>query len=171
MDLPNFITKLENAINDKKEDFEQKLKDLFNNVIEGNVELVSTSTSQKAMIDLQKEIWGAVVTTTCPHCKHKSPAVKKDGYTKLFIKPLQGQAAVASRQNKNIQNSGKGGSKSRESSTGAPSSEGFEIITNASTTHSRRPSGSASVAETEESVHEDQGVVSSEDEEYREGTP
>jgi hypothetical protein len=52
VDLPNFITKLENAINERKENYEQKLKDLFNNVIEGNVELVSTSTSQKALLDL-----------------------------------------------------------------------------------------------------------------------
>jgi hypothetical protein len=52
VDLPNFITKLENAINERKENYEQKLKDLFNNVTEGNVELVSTSTSQKALLDL-----------------------------------------------------------------------------------------------------------------------
>jgi len=52
--------------------------------------LVSTSSAQKAILDLHKEIWSSVVTTVCPNCKHKSPAVKKDGYTKLFIKPLQG---------------------------------------------------------------------------------
>lgn len=52
VDLPNFITKLENAINERKENYEQKLKDIFNDVIEGNVELVSTSTSQKAILDL-----------------------------------------------------------------------------------------------------------------------
>jgi hypothetical protein len=88
VDLPNFISKLENAINERKENYEQHLKDVFNDVVEGNIELVSTTTSQRALLDLTKEIWGAVVTTTCPHCKHKSPAVKKDGYTKLFIKPL-----------------------------------------------------------------------------------
>jgi DNA-directed RNA polymerase I subunit RPA1 len=90
VDLPNFISKLENAINEKKENYEEMLKDIFRDIVEGNVDLVNSSTSQKALLDLQKEIWAAVVTTTCPHCKHKSPAVKKDGYTKLFIKPLQG---------------------------------------------------------------------------------
>ena len=45
IDLPNFISKLENAVNERKEDFEQKLKQVFSDVIEGNVELVSTSTS------------------------------------------------------------------------------------------------------------------------------
>ena len=29
VDLPNFISKLENAINEKKENFEQQLKDIF----------------------------------------------------------------------------------------------------------------------------------------------
>jgi DNA-directed RNA polymerase I subunit RPA1 len=149
-DLPNFITKLENAINEKKENFEQHLKDIFKDVIDGNVELVNTSTSQRALLDLFKEIWGSVVTTTCPHCKHKSPAVKKDGFTKLFIKPLQGQAAVTARQSRNIQAAGssRGGSKSRDSSAGA---EGFEVITNASTSNSRRLSASAT-AEMDESV-------------------
>ena len=88
VDLPNFITKIENSINEKKEGFEQELKDVFTEITEGNVDLVSTTTSQRALLELQKEIWSSVVTTTCPHCKHKSPAVKKDGYTKLFIRPL-----------------------------------------------------------------------------------
>jgi len=78
------------------------------------------------------------VTTTCPHCKHKSPAVKKDGYTKLFIRPLQGQAGVAARQARNLEKGG--GSKSRDSSAGA--TDRFEIHTTASTTNvsSRKPS-------------------------------
>ena len=86
--MPNFVAKMENAINESKEDHEQKLKEMFQEICEGYVDLVSTSSAQKAILDLQKEIWGSVVTTTCPHCKYKSPAVKKDGYTKLFVKPL-----------------------------------------------------------------------------------
>ena len=67
--------------------------------------------------------------------------MKKDGYTKLFVKPLQGQAAVAARQAKNLEKGG--GSKSRDSSAGA--TDGFEIHTTASTTNvsSRKPSGAA----------------------------
>jgi uncharacterized protein (UPF0335 family) len=45
IDMPNFITKMENAINEKKEGFEQDLKDIFTEIKEGNVDLVSTSTS------------------------------------------------------------------------------------------------------------------------------
>ena len=88
IDMPNFITKMENAINERKEGFEEDLKAVFMAVKEGEVDLVSTTTSQRALLDLHKEIWGSVVTTTCPHCKHKSPAVKKDGYTKIFVRPL-----------------------------------------------------------------------------------
>jgi len=88
IDMPNFITKMENAINEKKEGYENDLMATFQAVKEGETDLVSTTTSQRALLDLIREIWGSVVTTTCPHCKHKSPAVKKDGYTKIFIKPL-----------------------------------------------------------------------------------
>lgn len=45
VDLPNFITKIENSINEKKEGFEQELKDVFTEITEGNVDLVSTTTS------------------------------------------------------------------------------------------------------------------------------
>jgi hypothetical protein len=43
--LPNFISKLENAINERKENYEQHLKDIFSDVVKGDVELVSTTTS------------------------------------------------------------------------------------------------------------------------------
>jgi hypothetical protein len=48
------------------------------------------STVEKTILEMRKEIWSAVVTTVCPHdgCKYKSPAIKRDGYTKLFIKPI-----------------------------------------------------------------------------------
>ncbi len=170
IDMPNFITKMENSINEKKEGFEEDLKAIFNDVKEGNVDLVCTTTSQRALLDLHKEIWGSVVTTTCPHCKHKSPAVKKDGYTKLFIRPLQGQAAVAARQARNLEKDG--GSKSRDSSIGAV--DGFEIHTTASTTNisSRKPSGAAnSDIEDSHIPDEEEGIVSSDDEEFKEGTP
>ncbi len=47
-----------------------------------------TSTSQKLVRELQHEIWTQVITTKCPHCKQMSPGIRKDGYTKLFVKPL-----------------------------------------------------------------------------------
>lgn len=45
VDLPNFISKLENAINEKKENYEEMLKEIFKDIVEGNVDLVNTSTS------------------------------------------------------------------------------------------------------------------------------
>ena len=66
----------------------------------GDLSLASTSTTQKQTIALIKEIWSHVITTTCPHCKHKSPSVKRDGYTKLFLKPLQAKVVQANQQAK-----------------------------------------------------------------------
>jgi hypothetical protein len=54
-----------------------------------------TSCMQKFQIDLIKEIWSNVVTTKCPHCKQNSPAFRKDGYTKMFVKPLSGRTKNA----------------------------------------------------------------------------
>ena len=38
------------------------------------------------------------MTTTCPHCNGKSPAIRKDGYTKFFIVPLSDKMKEASKQ-------------------------------------------------------------------------
>ena len=161
IDLPNFISKCENAVNEQKEDYEQQLKDLYTSAMEGDAPIISTSTSHKALLDLFKEIWSAVVTTTCPHCKHKSPSIKKDGFTKLFIKPLQGQAAIAERQSRNL---AKGGTKERRDSSGGHATETtFDIVTNAST--SRRASTH------DDTIIAGEGVESSDDEEFKEGTP
>lgn len=54
-----------------------------------------TSIIQKFQIDLIKEMWSNVVTTKCPHCKQNSPAFRKDGYTKMFVKPLAGKGKAA----------------------------------------------------------------------------
>jgi len=88
-------------------------------------------------LDLIKEIWAQVVTTTCPHCKHKSPSVKKDGYTKLFVKPLQAKIAQAQKQAKNIgktrDSSKSKRSKSQDQEQDPEEESKFEIITSAST--------------------------------------
>jgi hypothetical protein len=101
------------------------------------------------------------VTTTCPHCKHKSPSVKKDGFTKLFIKTLSGQAAIAERQSKNI----RAAERSRDSSRDAH--ETLEIVTNASTNQSRRQSANDTSVIEEDEEHQSE----SDEEEFKEGTP
>ena len=58
-------------------------------ILENPAEIQANTSVQKKQMELIKEIWSQVVTTTCPHCKKPSPAVKRDGFTKLFVKPLQ----------------------------------------------------------------------------------
>jgi hypothetical protein len=57
-----------------------------------------TSIIQKFQNELIKEMWSNVVTTKCPHCKQSSPAFRKDGYTKMFVKPLLGKGKAAQDQ-------------------------------------------------------------------------
>ena len=63
-------------------------------------EIQANTSIQKRITDLLKEIWAQVITTKCPHCSHKSPAVKRDGFTKLFVKPLAGRHALTVTQSK-----------------------------------------------------------------------
>lgn len=106
---------------------------------------------QKQMVEIIKEIWQQVVTTTCPHCKYKSPSVKKDGYTKLFVKPLQGKGALTQVQQKRL----------NEPSNN--NDDAMEGVTEAST-HGANSSRKTSHAEQTEEE-------SSDDEEFQEGGP
>ncbi len=47
-----------------------------------------TSIMQKNMRELIHEIWSQVIPIQCPHCKGKSNSFRKDGYTKIFMRPL-----------------------------------------------------------------------------------
>ena len=112
-----------------------------------------TSIIQKFQIDLIKEIWSNVITTKCPHCKKNSPAFRKDGYTKMFVKPLSGRV-----KNTQIQ--------------GGRLSEG-ESQTVASTNlhNSRKTSNVDEIEEVEVSEEEDdlEEPVDDMDEEFKEG--
>ena len=68
-----------------------------------------------------------MVTTSCPHCKHKSPAVKRDGFTKLFVKPLAARNALVVNQSKNLK------SKARSRSKDSAGADATETHTVAST--------------------------------------
>ena len=61
-----------------------------------------TSTIQKQLLDMTKEVWHSVVTTVCPTCKFKSPGIKKDGYTKLFTKPLAAKHLLVNQQRNRV---------------------------------------------------------------------
>jgi hypothetical protein len=73
-----------------------------------------------------------VITTKCPHCKKNSPAFRKDGYTKMFVKPLSGKSKAAQVQSTRLSE--------------------VESQTVASTHHSRKTSN---VEEIEEDSDED----------------
>lgn len=51
----------------------------------------ASSIMLKTANEIYKELWSHVVTTKCPHCSNNSPAIRKDGFTKIFVKPLQGR--------------------------------------------------------------------------------
>ena len=44
-----------------------------------------------------------MLTTRCPHCQKNSPAFRKDGYTKMFVKPLAGRQKAVAEQRKGVQ--------------------------------------------------------------------
>ena len=139
LDLPGWFTKIENSINDRKDGYEEQLKAEMEEILDSPAsEIPQANTSiQKRITELIKEIWAQVVTTTCPICKHKSPAVKRDGFTKLFVKPLAARSAMAARQSKALQGK-KDRSRSRDSTRsqqvgGAANEDRMETQTNAST--------------------------------------
>ena len=47
-----------------------------------------TTIMEKALKQLISEIWESVIPISCPHCQAKNPGFRKDGFTKLFRKPL-----------------------------------------------------------------------------------
>lgn len=98
LDLPGWFTKIEHSINERKEGYEEELRERMTEILDGPVtQLQANSSMVKRMSDLLKEIWAQVVTTSCPHCKHKSPAVKRDGFTKIFVKPLAARSQTVAR--------------------------------------------------------------------------
>ena len=87
----------------EREKMEHELMAMLESVVENDGESLveksgSTSIIQKFQLELIKEIWSNVITTKCPHCKKNSPAIRKDGFTKLFVKPLAGKLKAAAAQ-------------------------------------------------------------------------
>lgn len=180
LDLPGWFTKIEHSINEKKEGYEDELRDQMEAIFEApSTELQCNTSVQKRIMELTKEIWAQVVTTTCPHCKHKSPAVKRDGFTKLFVKPLAARNAMVGKQARALEK--KERSRSRDSTRShAVTEDGkFETNTNASTQGGRKSSAHTEPEELSdideaEANNEDATVVAgvdseSSEEEYKEG--
>jgi hypothetical protein len=48
------------------------------------------------------ELWGQVVPIVCPHCNYKTPGIRKDGFTKIFIKPLSDKMKTTMKQQQRL---------------------------------------------------------------------
>ena len=186
LDLPGYFTKLHHAVEEKREVHGEGIDEAVAMIITSPGPMQFNTTVQKRVSGLIKEIWSQVVTTTCPHCKKKSPAVKRDGFTKLFVKPLAARVALVQKQAKNIQTAGKSrdSSTSRERQTRATSEEDKALeqstqITGASTSkgHSRKQSATtepladadASEGQTDANAGSESDEDESSEEEYKEG--
>jgi len=110
-------------------------------------------------MELIKEIWSSVVTTKCPRCKRNSPAFRKDGYTKMFVKPLSGRTKNTQDQRSKLGSEADG--ETAASKTGL--SRKTDTI-----------GEEEDLSEDEEQQQEERGLVDEldveEDEEYKEGT-
>ena len=84
-----------------------------------------TSIAQKSIKELIHELWSQVIPIQCPHCHAKSPSYRKDGYTKIFQRPLSDKIRNQIKQQDRVSNKSP-----RKSSV---KDDGFEITTNAST--------------------------------------
>lgn len=117
-----------------------------------------TSVIQKALKETIHEIWAQIIPIQCPHCNGKSPAFRKDGYTKFFQKAISERTKNQMRQAERL---GKSSVKD----------DAFEIITEASTaghSHSRKESHTEQNSGYDEVYSQTANDVE-EDEEFDEG--
>lgn len=86
VDYARYFRKAEKKLKKMKEAEEEQIINMFMEftTYDKNRPPVTTSIVQKYLRELMHEIWAQVVPTTCPHCHEKSPAFRKDGYTKIF---------------------------------------------------------------------------------------
>lgn len=92
---------------------------------------------------MTKEIWHSVVTTICPSCKFKSPGIKRDGYTKLFTKPLAAKHLLVNAQRNRVS------SAQPHDNDGGLSDFGTEGKTNTSSKNGRTAAESIDIRERE----------------------
>ena len=118
LDLPGWFAKIEGAFHERREGYEDRLREQMEQIFDAPTEIQMNTSVQKKTMELVKEIWAQVVTTTCPHCKEQSPAVKRDGFTKLFVKPLAQRHAMVNRQSRALEK--KERSRSRDSTRSHP---------------------------------------------------
>jgi hypothetical protein len=91
--LERYFAKIQKRFNKLKKVHEEQLKEIFQDITTFKEEDYSplashTTIMEKALKHLIQEIWESVIPISCPHCQAKNPGFRKDGFTKLFRKPL-----------------------------------------------------------------------------------
>ena len=83
---------------------------------------------EKALKQQISEIWEAVIPISCPHCQAKNPGFRKDGFTKLFRKPLSEKLKNQIKQQDRVKRD------NRSQAAEGGDDEKFEVITNEAST-------------------------------------
>ena len=83
---------------------------------------------EKALKLQISEIWEAVIPISCPHCQAKNPGFRKDGFTKLFRKPLSEKLKNQIKQQDRVKK------EHRSQAAEGGEDEKFEVITDEAST-------------------------------------
>lgn len=137
-DYLNYFRNLDQKFNSLKKDEEDTVTAMFEECVTYNKDdlLCHTSIMQKTMKDIVHEIWSSVIPTTCPHCQEKSPAFRKDGYTKFFVKPYSDKVKNQMKQAERLTKH------SSKYSNRGDNEDGFEVVNDASTSGAYSRKGS-----------------------------
>jgi len=108
---------------------------------------------EKSLKQLIADIWESVIPISCPHCQAKNPGFRKDGFTKLFRKPLSEKLKNSIKQQDRIR---------KGSSARSANNEDFEVTTadevstrkHSHTTHSEKSQDYEDIYEDEEEEEE-----------------
>ena len=148
-DYVRYFARIEKRFNKMKKAHEEELEKVIEDFTQFKAEDYShqathTTIMEKALKSLISEIWEAVIPISCPHCQAKNPGFRKDGFTKLFRKPLSEKLKNTMKQQDRIKKAAVD-----EEEGGV---EGFEIKTEPST----RKHSKTTQSEKSEDIYEDE---------------
>lgn len=158
-DVKHFFKRLTKRYSREKKEYLAQLEETFKEFTTCKEDMshtpaTQTSMMQKALKQIFQEIWASVVTTTCPHCQGKSPSFRKDGYTKIFIRPFSEKMRNAIQQAERIG----GGASRKQSKTSVVADDGFEVTTELSTRQHTNSLGNSAFADEDEEEEEEDDV-------------
>ena len=149
---------MEKRFNKSKREYEEELIQLLEEHTTFKAENYSpeathTTIMEKSLKQLIADIWESVIPISCPHCQAKNPGFRKDGFTKLFRKPLSEKLKNSIKQQDRIR---------KGSSARSANNEDFEVTTadevstrkHSHTTHSEKSQDYEDIYEDEEEDEE-----------------